>query len=541
MKLVHGAYILARFSTEHQDADSIEVQVRRCREWCAANQLPVLDVFADEAVSGMKSSRPQLDRMIKQLERGGADTVVIYDQSRMFRKMTAWFNLREQLTRLGVRVVSVTQPTVGGDLRDPANFLTEGSQALFNQMWVLQTRQKVTEKMRFMASQGRHTGGTPPLGYIVVDGQLEVCEAEAEIVRGIFADYANGISYSEIIRRLNAEGRRTKGGNTFGKNSIHDLLRNEKYIGVLTYGKVEKRPDGSRNSHSTAGTVIRLENMIPPIVDRETWEKVQMKMEKNRHSGAGRPASAREYPLKGKVFCRECKAPMNITCSQSNYYYYNCSGRKRKDICKNPAIRVDDLEARVAEAVREIIGQPENVENLLRVLREERSAVQAAAVPQLEQLTARRAEISRQLNAATNAVLAGLVSDTLMVKVHALEAERMQIDRNMQVLRQQMSGAELPDEKIRELFSLAQNDIPSLLSLVVRVEVGQEEIVIWTLLDATASGEFDFSADGVAIDNNSWCRWWNTKDYYKSEFAENQIFLVGSLLKIFLPRKKREP
>ena len=195
----------------------------------------------------------------------------------------------------------------------------------------------------------------------------------------------------------------------------------------------------------------------------------------------------------------------------------------------------------MAEAVREIIGQPENVENLLRVLREERSAVQAEAVAQLERLAARRADISRQLDAATNAVLAGLVSDTLMVKVHALEAERMQIDRDMQLLRQQMSGSELPDEKIRELFSLAQNDIPSLLSLVVRVEVGREEIVIWTLLDATASGEFDFSADGVAIYNNSWCRWRNTKDYYKSEVAENQIFLVGSLLKIILPRKKREP
>ena len=535
MKLTHGAYILARFSTDHQEVDSIEVQVGKCRAWCEAQALPVLDVFADEAVSGMKNTRPEYARMMRQLADGGADTVVIYDQSRMFRKMTAWFAFREEIERLGVRVAAVTQPMVGGDLRDPANFLQEGSQALFNQMWVLQTRQKVVEKMRYMAAQGKHTGGTPPLGYIVVDGKLEVCEDEAETVRGIFRDYAAGRSYREIIQRLNAEGKRTKGGNTFGTNSIHDLLKNEKYIGVLTYGKVEKRPDGSRNTHSTSSTVIRMENMLPAIIDRDTWNEVQAKMEKNKRTGAGRPTSAREYPLKGKVFCRECKSPMHITRSQSDYYYYNCSGRKRKGICDLPTIRADELERIVGEAVSELVGQPENVEGLVSVMHEERAAIQRDAVQQSNVLMARRAEISKQLEAATNAVLAGMVSDTLMRKVHELEAERLQIDRDMQTLRERVGGTELPDERIRELFKLAQNDISSLLSIVVRVEVGRDEIVVWTILDAEASGEFDFTADGVRVDNNSWCRWWDTHNYYQ----QPQVYVVGGLLKILLPRKEK--
>lgn len=56
----------------------------------------------------------------------------------MFRKMTAWFALREELEALGVTVVSVTQPQIGGDLSDPTNFLTEGSMALFHQIWAMQ-------------------------------------------------------------------------------------------------------------------------------------------------------------------------------------------------------------------------------------------------------------------------------------------------------------------------------------------------------------------------------------------------------------------
>jgi site-specific DNA recombinase len=168
--------------------------------------------------------------MMMQLRQGIGDTVVIYDQSRMFRKMTAWFAFRDELTAMGVKVISVTQPMIGKDLRDPTNFLTEGSMALFNQIWALQSRQKTMEKMRFMARNGQHTGGKPALGYVVKDGRLEICEEEAAIVRRIFREYADGCSYREIIAGLNRDGLKTKRGNAFGSNSLHDMLHNEKYM-----------------------------------------------------------------------------------------------------------------------------------------------------------------------------------------------------------------------------------------------------------------------------------------------------------------------
>lgn len=179
-KRLHGALICARYSTDNQNPDSIEVQVAKCTEWCHTHNIPVLGVYADEATSGMKDTRPRYAAMMRDLRDGVGDMVVIYDQSRMFRKMTSWFSFRDQLTQMGVDVVSVTQPMIGKDLRDPTNFLTEGSMALFNQIWALQSRQKVMEKMRFMAKNGQHTGGKPALGYEVVDGRLAICEAEAK-------------------------------------------------------------------------------------------------------------------------------------------------------------------------------------------------------------------------------------------------------------------------------------------------------------------------------------------------------------------------
>ena len=324
----HGAFILARYSTDRQNPDSIEVQVDKCTQWCRDNAIPVLGVFADMAVSGMKDTRPQYEMMMNQLRQNMADMVVIYDQSRMFRKMTAWFAFRDELEAMGVAVVSVTQPMIGKDLRDPTNFLTEGSMALFNQIWALQTRQKVIEKMRFMARNGQHTGGVPPLGYAVQDGALVVCEEEAAIVRRIFREYAEGRTYREIISGLNADGLTTRNGKSFGSNSLHDLLRNEKYIGVLVYGKVIKRVNGKRNSHGIPGRdIIRLENACPALIDKATWEKVQVKMDMNKRDHAGRPATVRDYPLKGKVFCGECGAAMVHTASTTKsgrYHYYAC-------------------------------------------------------------------------------------------------------------------------------------------------------------------------------------------------------------------------
>ena len=75
----HGAFINARYSTDMQKPDSIEVQVEKCTEWCNKNNIPSLGIYADEAVSGMKDTRPQYEAMMQDLQAGMADTVVIYD------------------------------------------------------------------------------------------------------------------------------------------------------------------------------------------------------------------------------------------------------------------------------------------------------------------------------------------------------------------------------------------------------------------------------------------------------------------------------
>lgn len=504
LKHDHGAFILARYSTDNQNPDSIEVQVSKCTDWCHQKNLPILGIFADYATSGMKDTRPQYEAMMQQLRQGLADTVVIYDQSRMFRKMTAWFSFRDELSAMGVSVVSVTQPMIGKDLRDPTNFLTEGSMALFNQIWALQTRQKVMEKMRFMARNGQHTGGKPPLGYNVEDGRLVICDAEAAIVRRIFAEYASGKSYRDIIAGLNADGLTTKRGTPFGANSLHDLLHNEKYIGTLVYGQSPYREDGSRNTHSKDGAdVIRITDAIPAIVDKDMFQAVQDRMALNKHLQGGRPAKNREYPLRSKVFCADCKSAMTISTSKGGYYYYRCTGKKRLHNCDATPIRADYLEHRVAEAIKMVLGRPDSTSGLIRILRDQAEKIQGGAVSRLRALIDQEKDVSAKLENAVDAVLNGLNSPAIQVKIKDLELQKAAIEREMRALKTSVDASAIPEQRLQEILdrivNAADGDINVLLSIVYRVEVGQDTITIWTLLDADPNGTIDHTQDGVTI------------------------------------------
>lgn len=500
---IPGALICARYSTDNQNPDSIEVQVRKCTEWCHQRNVPILGIYADEATSGMKETRPRYEEMMRQLHSGIADMVVIYDQSRMFRRMTSWFAFRDELAAMGVKVVSVTQPMIGKDLRDPTNFMMEGSSALFNQIWALQSRQKTMEKMRFMARNGQHTGGKPALGYEVKDGRLEICEPEAKIVRRIFFEYASGRSYREIIAGLNADGLKTKRGNAFGSNSLHDLLHNEKYIGVLVYGQSPYREDGTRNTHSKDGeNAIRIENALPAIIERDLFDAVQKRMSLNKHQQGGRPPKKREYPLRSKVFCAACKSAMTITTSQQKYDYYRCTGKKRLHNCDATPISADYLEKKVIEALRVALGQPEDVDGLIRILRDQAEQIQTGAVDRLRALIDQEREITRKLDNAVEAVLNGMNSPTIQQRIRDLEEQKAQISRDMRALKTSVDAASIPEQRLREILDRiinADEDPAALLSIVYRVEVSVEEITIWTLLDADPNGTIDHTQKGVTI------------------------------------------
>lgn len=501
---IHGALIGARFSTDNQSDDSIEIQVERCQAYCREHNIPVLDIYADYAVSGMKQHRTQLDRMLEDLRSGKGDTVVILDQSRMMRNMPQWFALRQEISSMGVQVISVTQPFVGGDLRDPNTFLMEGQTAIVNHMWVLLTRQKVLAKMHHMAQQGQHTGGKPALGYRVQrdvmpsgelgPGYLVVDEQEAAIVRRIFTEYDSGKSYKAIIDGLNADGIRTKRGSAFGPNSLHDLMKNEKYVGTLVYGSKVYRPDGSRNSHAPEGTdIVRMENAVPAIIEPELFQRVQERMAENRRAQGGRPPVSREYPLRGKVFCGTCGAAMYARASRgaagnATYHYYACSRKKAgKEACTNKPIRVDELEALVLKYVRAMLGNPTLLQETVDKLSDATRKASEAGAARMAALIDQQYNLEAQIANIVNAIAEGAFSQALSARLSALEAEKAKVTASIASLKRAADLSALPaselSRSVSRIVENACNDAAAVFSIVTRVDVYPDKIVIYTIFD----------------------------------------------------------
>lgn len=506
-KRTHGAQIGARFSTGNQNDDSIDVQVDKCTAWCHEHHIPIVGIHADYAVSGMKDTRPQYEQMMEELRQGIGDTVVIYDQSRMFRKLTAWFAFREEMAQLGVTVISVTQPMVGGNLMDSTNFMTESMIATFNQVWALQSREKTIEKLRYMARNGQHTGGKPALGFRVENKQLVIDEAEAAIVRRAFQAYASGMSYSEIIREFQREGYKTKRGAPFGLNSLHDLFKNERYTGTLIYGAHAKH----KGPHDEERTdVIRIPDALPAIIDRETWDAVQAKMKENKRVQAGHPAQVREYPLKGKIFCLECGCAMCVRRARHDYYYYACSDSRRTKTCDNPPIRIDKLEQTVAAFVRSCLGDPDVHGMAIRTIREEVDKITGRSAQRLVALQEEAWKCKTQINRCVEAIVEGYATPAIKDKMVDLEQRSAEVDRQIQALKKTVEISKLPMEALEQIFQrfrqAAPDDIDTILQAVTRVEVGKEEIRIYTMFDpndpSSKDRKFDPEESVITIDGD---------------------------------------
>ena len=419
------AAIYARYSTDNQSHETIEVQVEKCADYAQSHDLDIVDVYADEAVSGMKTDRPDFKRLMQDAKLKCFNCVLIYDQSRFSRDIVDWFTFRRAMQAEDIQIISVTQPLVGGDLNNTAVFASEGINALVNQIHVLQTREKVVDAMNRMAKQGLYTGGRPLLGYRVEENRYAIDEFEADIVRLIFSLYTQGKSYKSILRVLNEKGYKTKRGNPFGTNSLSSLLRNERYIGVYTYNKIPPAKNGKRNSHAINPNMVRIENAVPPIVSKETWNIVQHRLSDHKMNAKGKAKV--EYLLTGKGFCGKCGFAMVGMQSNYTHHFYMCSGKQRLKNCDKKNIRKDLLETLVAQTVQNALVEVQDREEIARELYNQQLKIADHISPKVKAIRARISDTSKRIDNINKAISEGFWSDSTITALKSFEKEKNEL------------------------------------------------------------------------------------------------------------------
>lgn len=305
-KLVR-AVIYARFSSEGQREESIDAQLRACKYYAHKENFAIVKTYIDRAKTGKRvNGREDFLKMIEDSKNSLFDVVLVHKLNRFGRDSLDTLQYKRILESNRVSLVSVTEK-----LDDTP----EGKLMLMvitgmNEFYSANLANEVMKGLKENAYSGKHTGGIPPLGYVVNKETrlLEIEEYEAQAVRLIFERFVNNYSYGDIMSELNIKGFKTKRGKGFGKNSIYEILRNEKYTGTYVYNRcISPDSDGKFNRHKRKDDeqIIRAEGVVPVIIERELFDRAQKKLAE-RQLTKGRFRAKETYLLSGKIRCGDC-------------------------------------------------------------------------------------------------------------------------------------------------------------------------------------------------------------------------------------------
>ena len=320
------AVIYARYSSDNQREESIEGQLRECKEYAQRNGILVLQSYIDRALSAKTDNRPEFQRMIRDSAKGLFDTVLVWKLDRFARNRYDSAHYKSQLRKNGVKVISATESIADG----PEGIILESMLEGMAEYYSAELAQKVNRGMRENALKARSNGGTIPLGYrLDEEHRLKIDPLTAPVVREVFQRYADGENLRTIIRSLNERGIRTSRNYPFQHSSFNTMLKNRKYIGEYHYKDVV------------------IPDAVPPIIPKELFERVQERMKKNQHAPA-RAKAEEEYLLTTKLFCGHCGRLMIGESGKGRngvvHRYYKCAGAKRRLGCHKKAVKKDWIE-----------------------------------------------------------------------------------------------------------------------------------------------------------------------------------------------------
>ena len=256
--------IYARYSSNGQSEQSIEGQIKACREYAERNGYKIIDEYIDRAMTGTTDSRPEFLRMIADSAKRQFGGVLVYQLDRFARNRYDSATYKAKLKKNGVRVLSARENISD----DASGVLMEAVLEGMAEYFSAELSQKVKRGLTLNAEKCLFTGSGVPLGYKIIDKKFTIDEDTAPIVKRIFEMYLGGKTMADIIRYLNENGVKTSRGNPFNKNSIRKILTNRKYLGIYIYRDIEI-PGG-----------------VPQIISNTTFEQAQILMKKNKKAPA---------------------------------------------------------------------------------------------------------------------------------------------------------------------------------------------------------------------------------------------------------------
>lgn len=341
--------------------------------------------YADGGFSGGDMDRPGLKRLMADIEAGCIDCVVVYKVDRLSRSLLDFARMMQVFEKHGVSFVSVTQQfnTTHSMGRLTLNILLSFAQ--FEREMI---SERTRDKMAAARRKGKYAGGPPILGYDIINTKLVVNEVEALQIRQVFELYLEHEGLLPTIATIDQRGwmtkrwitkkGKTRGGRPFDKTSLHKLLTNVAYIGLVRHK--EQIYEGEHES----------------IVDAETFRRVQKLLRKNYRNGGRDVRNRFGALLKGLLNCGPCGCRMTpshvVKNKTKRYRYYVCTNAQKRGYgeCPSKSVPAGEIERFVVDQIRAIGRDPGLVAATL-------AASRAQSENAIEELETESRALSREL------------------------------------------------------------------------------------------------------------------------------------------------
>lgn len=348
--------IYVRVSTQEQanEGYSIGEQIERLNKYCEAMGWVIVETYVDPGYSGGSTDRPALQKMIKDLEAGDVDKVVVYKLDRLSRSQKdTLFLIEDVFLKHNTDFVSMNE---NFDTSTPFGRAMIGILAVFAQLEREQIKERMSMGREARAKEGKwRGGGNVPTGYDYIPSEdaLVVNEYERMQVRELYDLFLKGMPLNAIETLFREKGYRRKTGGEWQTKEMRYLMSNKLYLGLI-----HCRGEWCQGAHEA-------------LIDEETFNKAVALLDERavrfKESGL-KPGTYTTY-LGGLIWCKRCGARFTKQKGGKKsrpIYYYVCYSRNKKvrkmitdPNCKNETWRVNDLDSLIFEEIKKLALDPE--------------------------------------------------------------------------------------------------------------------------------------------------------------------------------------
>ena len=366
----------ARLSVEKDDEGSIQTQIMLLHNYIAEHpELRLTETYIDNGYSGTDFDRPDFTRLMDDVRTGKIQCIVVKDLSRFGRDfLETGYYIETLLPKLNVRLIAIND-TFDSSREEDVNSISVPIKNMINEMYAKDFSRKVSAYHDLHRQRGDVHLTRTVYGYrIDKEKNIYVPNPDtAPVVKMIFRWFLMGYQCGQIAERLNVLGILTplkykemiEQGRPFEKEDswntarVRDILKNEKYIGCLIWGKRAKRLYLNIPEHKTPReewTVYH--DMHEPLVTKEDFEAARSKIDATTAKLKKKPVyeTGDVDSFRGKIYCADCGKRMHYQklCYQNrNGAIYYC-GNNEEDGWHH-YIHADFLRLFAADQIRFLI------------------------------------------------------------------------------------------------------------------------------------------------------------------------------------------